>query len=220
MPLTPTLSRPKAILWDMDGTLIDQTAAIIRAYGDVIEAMGGGIPDPEVIRRSLGGPMASTMALFIDDAGLDEAAKRFRLRFPEIMFDGLIILPGGLELIESANKANIAQVIFTNKHGDTARRVSEYAGFSKYIPICIGNTDTDWHKPQVELTRYVLDQINASATGACMIGDSPTDIETAHNAGLPCYGIATGAHSTDEMLAAGAEAAFSSLVELKAAFGL
>jgi phosphoglycolate phosphatase len=164
--------------------------------------------------------MASTMALFIDDAGLDEAAKRFRLRFPEIMFDGLIILPGGLELIESANKANIAQVIFTNKHGDTARRVSEYAGFSKYIPICIGNTDTDWHKPQVKLTRYVLEQINASAEGACMIGDSPTDIETAHNAGLPCYCIATGAHSTDEMLEAGAEAAFNSLVELKAAFGL
>ena len=220
MPLTPTLPLPKAILWDMDGTLIDQTAAIIRAYGDVIESMGGGIPDPEVIRRSLGGPMASTMALFIDDAGLDEAAKRFRLRFPEIMFDGLIILPGGLELIESANKAHIAQVIFTNKHGDTARKVSEYAGFSKYIPICIGNTDTDWHKPQVKLTRYVLDQINASAAGACMIGDSPTDIETAHNAGLPCYGIATGAHSTDEMLATGAEAAFNSLVELKAAFGL
>ena len=46
MPLTPTLPLPKAILWDMDGTLIDQTAAIIRAYGDVIQSMGGGIPDP------------------------------------------------------------------------------------------------------------------------------------------------------------------------------
>ena len=220
MQRTPTLPLPKAILWDMDGTLIDQTAAIIRAYGDVIESMGGGIPDPAVIRRSLGGPMASTMALFIDEADLDEASKRFRLRFPEIMFDGLIILAGGLELIEGAHKAHIAQVIFTNKHGDTARKVSKHAGFSKYIPICIGNTDTEWHKPQVKLTRYVLEQINASAEGACMIGDSPTDIETAHNAALPCYCIATGAHSTAEMLAAGADAAFNSLVELKAAFGL
>ncbi len=215
-----TLPTPKAILWDMDGTLIDQTAAIIRAYADVIQAMGGGSPDPEVIRRSLGGPMASTMALFIDEARLDEASKRFRQRFPEIMFDGLIILPGGHELIESAYKARIPQVIFTNKHGDTARQVSKYAGFSKYIPTCIGNTDTDWHKPQAELTRYVLERIDASAEGACMIGDSPTDIETAHNAGLPCYCIATGAHSTEELLAAGAGAAFNSLIELKAAFAL
>ncbi len=204
----------------MDGTLIDQTAAIIRAYADVIQAMGGGSPDPEVIRRSLGGPMASTMALFIDEARLDEASKRFRQRFPEIMFDGLIILPGGHELIESAYKARIPQVIFTNKHGDTARQVSKYAGFSKYIPTCIGNTDTDWHKPQAELTRYVLERIDASAEGACMIGDSPTDIETAHNAGLPCYCIATGSHSTEELLAAGAGAAFNSLIELKAAFAL
>ena len=204
----------------MDGTLIDQTAAIIRAYGDVIESMGGGTPDPEVIRRSLGGPMASTMALFIDEARLEEASKRFRQHFPKIMFDGLIILPGGPELIESAYKARIPQVIFTNKHGDTARQVSKYAGFSKYIPTCIGNMDTDWHKPQAELTRYVLDQIEASTEGACMIGDSPTDIETAHNAGLSCYCIATGAHSTDELLTAGAEAVFNSLNELKAAFGL
>lgn len=217
---TSTLPLPKAILWDMDGTLIDQTAAIIRAYGDVIESMGGGIPDPDVIRRSLGGTMASTMALFIDDARLDEASKRFRQRFPEIMFDGLIILTGGPELIESAYKARIPQVIFTNKHGDTARKVSKYSGFSKYIPICVGNTDTDWHKPQAELTRYVLDQIEASTEGACMIGDSPTDIETAHNADLPCYCIATGAHSIEELLAAGAEAAFNSLNELKTAFGL
>lgn len=204
----------------MDGTLIDQTAAIIRAYCDVIEAMGGGTPDADVIRRSLGGPMASTMSLFIGEAQLDEASKRFRQRFPEIMFDGLIILPGGLDLIESAYKARIPQVIFTNKHGDTARTVSKYAGFAKYIPTCIGNTDTDWHKPQAELTRYVLQQIEATAEGACMIGDSPTDIDTAHNANLPCYCIATGAHSIKELLAAGAEAGFSSLVELKAAFAL
>ncbi len=214
------LPLPKAILWDMDGTLIDQTAAIIRAYCDVIQAMGGGTPDADVIRRSLGGPMASTMALFIDEAQLDEASKRFRQRFPEIMFDGLIILAGGLDLIESADKARIPQVIFTNKHGDTARKVSKYCGFEKYIPTCIGNTDTDWHKPQAELTRYVLDQIEASAEGACIIGDSPTDIETAHTADLPCYCIATGAHSIEELLAAGAEAAFSSLVDLKAAFAL
>ena len=220
MPSIATLPLPKAILWDMDGTLIDQTAAIIRCYCDVIQGMGGGTPDADVIRRSLGGPMASTMALFIDEAQLDEASKRFRQRFPEIMFDGLIILPGGLDLIESAYKARIPQVIFTNKHGDTARKVSKYAGFAKYIPTCIGNTDTDWHKPQAALTCYVLEQIEASAEGACMIGDSPTDVETAHNANLPCYCVATGAHSIEELLEAGAEAAFSSLIELKAAFAL
>jgi phosphoglycolate phosphatase len=216
-PTIEKLPRPEAVLWDMDGTLIDQTAAIIRCYRDVVCAMGQPTPQAEVILRSLGGPMASTMSLFIADDQIDEACKRFRLRFAEIMFDGLIILPGSAELIESFYKARIPQAILTNKHGDTARRVSKYAGFAKHIPICVGNTDTDWHKPQAELTQHVLQQINCCAAGACMIGDSPTDIQTAHNAGIPCYGVATGAHSVEELYAADAEAAFNSLIELQAA---
>ena len=202
----------------MDGTLIDQTAAIIRCYVDVIVGLAHPKPDPEKIRRSLGGPMAATMSLFIKEGELEEAAQRFRARFPSIRFEGLIVLPGGHELIEHFNKAGIPQAILTNKHGDTARKVSDHIGFSKQITVCIGNTDTQWHKPQAELTKYVLQQIESSADSACMIGDSPTDIETAHNAGLACYCVATGAHTVSELKEAGAEAAFNSLTELKRAF--
>ncbi|WPJ96385.1 HAD family hydrolase [Coraliomargarita algicola] len=214
-PRTSTaLPCPSAILWDMDGTLIDQTAAIIRCYGEVITKMGYPTPADDVIRRSLGGTMAETMGLFVDAARLDEAGKAFRARFPEIMFDGLIVLPGGLELIERAYKARIPQALFTNKHGDTARKVSRYAGFAKYIPVCVGSVDTEWQKPQRELTEHVLQQIDAAGAGAVMIGDSPTDVAVAQNAGLKCYGVATGAHAVSELLAAGAAAAFESLIEL------
>ncbi|MGJ8640913.1 MAG: HAD family hydrolase [Opitutaceae bacterium] len=218
MGKTTSLPLPSAVLWDMDGTLIDQTAAIIRCYVDVIVGMGLPEPDPEVIRRSLGGPMASTMSIFIAEDQLADASKRFRKRFPEIMFEGLIILPGGHELINYFNSAKLPQAIFTNKHGDTARLVSKHAGFDKHISVCIGNKDTEWHKPQKELTQFVLQQIDSPAADACMIGDSPTDIETAHNAGLACYCVATGAHSVDELTEAGAEAAFKSLSDLHAAF--
>jgi len=209
-----SLPCPSAILWDLDGTLIDQTAAIIRSYREVISEMGYPKPDDEVIRRSLGGVMAETMGLFVENDRMDEACKAFRLHFPDIMFDGLIVLAGGMELIERAYKARIPQVLFTNKHGDTARQVSRYAGFSKYVPTCIGSADTQWYKPQVELTRHVLKQVEASSEGAIIIGDSPTDIAVAKNAGLTCYCVATGAHSVDELLEAGAGAAFESLLEL------
>jgi phosphoglycolate phosphatase len=198
----------------MDGTLIDQTAAIIRCYAEVITAMGYPEPGNEAIRRSLGGTMAETMGIFVASNRLDEATKAFRSRFPEIMFEGLIVLPGGMELIERAFKAQIPQALFTNKHGDTARRVSRYAGFSKYIPKCVGSVDTEWQKPQCELTQHVLELIAADSNGAVIIGDSPTDVAVAQNAGLACYGIATGAHTVDELITAGAVAAFESLIEL------
>ena len=217
---TIQLPRPTAILWDLDGTLIDQTAAIIRCYREVILDMGYPQPDDNAIRRSLGGVMAATMGLFVEAEHMDEACKAFRKRFPEIMFDGLILLAGGIELIERVYKARIPQVIFTNKHGDTARKVSRYGGFAKYIPICIGGADTQWHKPQLALTQHVLDQIEVSAEGSIIIGDSPTDIAVAQNAGLTCYCVATGAHSLNELMEAGADAAFESLIELGQAIKL
>jgi haloacid dehalogenase superfamily, subfamily IA, variant 1 with third motif having Dx(3-4)D or Dx(3-4)E len=211
MSTEPKLPRPSAVLWDMDGTLIDQTAAIIECYRQVIVSLGHPSPDPDRIRRSLGGPMASTMGLFIEEAQMDEACRAFRALFPSIMFEGLIILPGALELIQAFDAAGIPQGILTNKHGETARIVSEHCGFSPYMKACIGNTDTEWHKPQAELTNYVLEQIGSSAAGACMIGDSPTDVETAGNAGLPCYTVATGAHTPEELLDSGAAHAGQSL---------
>ena len=214
-----SLPLPRTILWDMDGTLIDQTATIIRTYGEVIESINGNRPDPHRIRRSLGGPMASTLALFVDELQIEEASTRFRNRFPEIMFDGLIVLPGASELVEDAFEAGITQAILTNKHGETARDISEHIGFSKCIPTCIGSKDTDWNKPQPELVHHTLTKINATIEDACMIGDSPTDVETARSVEMHCYCVTTGAHSAQELKDSGADAVFDSLLDIKKAFG-
>jgi len=204
----------KTVLWDMDGTLIDQSAPIVRCYTEVISAMGYPDPAADEIYRSMGGPMASTMGLFVDQERLEQACTAFRKRFPEIMFDGLITLPGAPELIAYFASKNIPQAIFTNKHGETARAVSAHCGFSKHIDICIGNTDTQWAKPEPELTQHVLEQIHATTDGTILIGDSPTDAETAKNAGIGFYGVSTGAHSIEELRAAGATWVGRSLTEL------
>jgi len=198
----------------MDGTLIDQTAPIIRCYTEVITGMGHSKPDSSVIRRSLGGPMASTMGLFVEPERMEEACRAFRERFPEIMFDGLVTLPGASDLIDFFAAQQIPQAIFTNKHGETARAVSEYCGFSRHIKVCIGNTDTEWAKPDPRLTNHVLEQINASSEGAILIGDSPTDAESARNADIVFYGVGTGAHDPKELKASGAAIACESLEEL------
>lgn len=205
---------PKSVLWDMDGTLIDQTAPIIRCFTEVITSMGYAEPPAEAIRRSMGGPMASTMGLFVESGRLEEACKAFRKRFPQIMFEGLITLPGARELIAFFADKQIPQAIFTNKHGDTAREVSAHCGFFRHISVCIGDTDTEWAKPDPRLTNYVLEQMNSSAAGTVLIGDSPTDAKTARHANIAFYGVSTGAHSIEELKGAGAELACQSLTEL------
>jgi len=199
-----SLPLPSAVVWDMDGTLIDQTASILRCYVEVIKRMGQPAPDNKEIHRSMGGPMAETMARFVKPQQLEEACATFRTRFPQIMFEGLIILPGAADLIAFFAQNNIPQAILTNKHGATARAVSTHCGFANQIHLCIGNTDTQWSKPDVNLTRHVFAQMNAEPEGAALVGDSPTDGETARNAGINFYGVSTGAHSQAELAEAGA----------------
>ena len=202
---------PTAVIWDMDGTLIDQTQPIIRCYAEVVQSLGYPPPDADQIRRSMGGPMASTMALLVEDEQLEKACLLFRKKFPDVMFDGLVILRGALELVRFFGERGVPQVILTNKHGDTARLLSTHCGFDPWIHACVGNTDTEWSKPEPQLTEYALAQIGAGPEGAILIGDSPTDVATAKEADLVCYGVATGAHSIEELLDAGATEAFEDL---------
>ena len=212
------LALPKAVLWDLDGTLIDQTASIIDCYTEVICGLGYTRPDPNQIRRSLGGPMVSTMKLFVEADQLEHSCKIFRKRFPEMMLNDLIVLPGAESLIKWFAKHDIPQAILTNKHGETARKLNAHLGFSKNISLCIGNDDTAWSKPQPELTHYVLQKLKCTTDAVIIIGDSPTDIETAKLAGILCHSVSTGAHSVDELLCAGAFTAHHSLEQLGAMF--
>lgn len=215
-----TTSRPKAIIWDMDGTLIDQTEAIVNCYTAVLLEFAVERPDPQKILRSLGGPMASTMALFIDPSQLDAACKRFRALFPTHMFKGLEILPGALQCVETFANAAIPQAILTNKHGATAREVSAHCGFDTTIKVCLGNSDTQWSKPEPQLTESIFEALNCEKSGAVLIGDSPTDVATAQAVGIPCYGITTGAHTKDELHAAGAHKTFPNLIDFLASVNL
>lgn len=213
-PTGPRLPPPRAVLWDLDGTLIDQTEPILRCFHETVVALGHAAPAFEAIRRSMGGPMAETMALLLPPEDHEEAVRRFRERFPEIMFNGLLVLPGATELLAALHAAEVPQIVLTNKHGETARQVCQYAGFSPFLKGCIGHGDTYWEKPDPELTLYAVECCQAGPAAAIVIGDSPTDVASARGAGLGCYAVTTGAHEAAELEGAGADAVFPDLPTL------
>jgi phosphoglycolate phosphatase len=203
---------PKAVVWDLDGTLIDQTVAIIRCYRAVIDAFGYPQPSEHDLRRSFGMPMAGTMALFVGEKDLTAACQFFRSIFPQRMMDGLEVLPGAERLLRQAAEMGIPQAIFTNKHGPTARQLMESLGWNQWLQGCIGNGDTEWSKPQVDYTRHVLGELGVETSERVLvIGDSPTDVAVALPLGLSMLGVATGSHSLEELLSAGASDAIADL---------
>ena len=74
---------PRAILFDLDGTLIDQFQAIHRAFSLTMEKMGFPRPSFETVKKAVGGASISTMTKLIGPERADEAVNILRPIFEE-----------------------------------------------------------------------------------------------------------------------------------------
>ena len=111
---------PDAVLWDMDGTLIDQTASILRCYGEVLSQMGYAVPSDYTIKRSLGGPLASTLAELLPDEQIDAGGELFRKLFPQYMFEGMKVVGGHSSAHSLTNGPKLRQIFLSEKAAITA----------------------------------------------------------------------------------------------------
>ena len=119
-----------------------------------------------------------------------------------------------MELIEKLSNHGVAQAIITNKQGVNARAVSERCGFDQYINVCVGNGDNPYQKPQIEFTEAVIQAMGGDYQNIVLIGDSPTDVQTALNYKADCFAVSTGSHCQNELAEAGAKKVFNNLNEL------
>ena len=189
----------RAILFDLDGTLIDQFQAIHKAFALTLERMGFNKPSFEEVKRAVGGASESTMEKLIGPERAKEAVQVLRPIFEQEMLNGLTLLPGAKEILHWCKANKVKAAVLTNKHGPHARIACKHLGISNDLEFVIGADDTQWKKPDVSLTNYTLEKIGYNATETLYIGDSPYDYKTAQNASMKCLLVSTGTHPMHEL---------------------
>lgn len=188
------------VLFDLDGTLIDHFNVIYRCYVHTQERLGLPPATYEKVKATVGGSIPVTMRRLIGEAGdLDEALRLFREEFDRTMLDDITVLPGTEWLLTALRGEGKTLAVLTNKDGPAARAVLKHLGLDTFFSTIYGAVDTPWRKPQPELTRRVLDDLDADPASTLLIGDSPFDIATAHNAQLACAVVATGSHTEAQL---------------------
>lgn len=190
----------RAILFDLDGTLIDQFQAIYKAFSEVISQLGFPVPDFETVKKSVGGASEATMAKLIGEQNAKEAVQLLRPIFEKEMLNGLIALPGASEILNFCKDNGVKTAVLTNKHGPHARAACEHLKFIPPLEFALGANDTKWKKPEFELTQLALSKIGYEPHETVYVGDSPYDYQTAKNAGMPCFLVSTGTHNESELL--------------------
>ena len=189
----------RAILFDLDGTLIDQFQAIHKSFALTLERMGYNKPSFNEVKRAVGGASEATMEKLIGPERAQEAVQILRPIFEKEMLNGLTLLPGAKEILNWCKANKVKAAVLTNKHGPHARIVCKHLGISNDLEFVIGADDTQWKKPDVSLTNHTLEKIGYNATETLYIGDSPYDYKTAQNASMKCLLVSTGTHPVHEL---------------------
>jgi HAD superfamily hydrolase (TIGR01509 family) len=208
------MTSPRAYLFDLDGTLIDEFGTIHGRYVHTMARMGLPAPTEAQVRAAVGGGLENGLGRFVPPARIPEAMAIYREFWERTILDGVRLLPGARELLDALHRRGAVLAVITNKPGKASRMICGHLGISPLFCAVVGAGDTAWLKPQPELTAHVLALAGASPGEAVLVGDSPYDVKAAHAGGLPAWCVATGTHGADELRAGGADAVYASLADL------
>lgn len=203
--------RFRTVLFDLDGTLIDHFTAIHRCHAHTMQIMGLPAPTPTQVRAAVGGGLENAITQLVGRERASEALAIYRPHWDATMLDDVALMPGARELLGALRAHGAKTAIFTNKVGDSSRRVANHLGLADVLDGNFGAKDTPWLKPAIQFTQHALTALGADAATTVLVGDSPFDLEAARVARLAFIGVTTGTHSADELRSAGAVEIFPSL---------
>jgi phosphoglycolate phosphatase len=213
--------RFQTVLFDLDGTLLDHLPAIHRCYAHTLPQLGLPAPTREQVRHAIGGGLENAMRRFVSEAELPRALALYRSYWDQTMLDGVALMPGALDLLRTLHAAGVTLAVLSNKHGPSSRLICEHLGIDKLLQGIFGAEDTPWLKPDPRLTAYVLATLRGDPATACLVGDSPFDVEAARRGGIDGFFVTTGTNSAAELLAAGTAHVYPDLPALaRDGFGL
>lgn len=189
----------KTLLFDLDGTLIDQFSAIHKSVNHVQNTLGIEASSFDRVKAAVGGSIRLTLKRLFDDASLESTLPLFVEHFESIMMDEVFILPGVEAFLAEAKARDLQMAVFTNKIGNHARATVKHLKMDGYFDLVLGAEDTAYRKPDPRFTRHILEALNADSEDCCLIGDSPFDWETGQAVQMPVYLLATGTHTANAL---------------------
>lgn len=194
----------QTVLFDLDGTLVDNFQAIFLAWEECRKEFN--IPEVpfQQVKDCVGGSALKTMTRLTNPELAKEVLPRYRVHYENLMMEGIFILPGVHQLLVHLQEKNISAAVYTNKYGVYARKICDHLDITKYFVEVLGAEDTEWIKPEPKLTEHLLESlskkgINIQKEKVLMVGDSPFDIATGCNANLDTAAIASGTHSVQQL---------------------
>jgi len=218
--VTEANSCPGAIIWDVDGTLVDTAELHFRAWEELARRLGKnftrqefvttfGRRNPEIIRQVFGGDLSEQQVAELgqEKEEIYRAAAR----------NGIQLLPGAFSLIESLQGAGFAQAIGSSAPRANLQLILRMTGIENFFAVIVSMEDTERGKPDPQVFLCAADRLKIEPTRCVVIEDAVAGIEAAQRAGMKSVAVRfVGHHSEESLRKAGADIVVESLEELRA----
>lgn len=194
-----------AILFDIDGTLVDSTyhhaIAWQRAFDrhDVVIPLWRihrtvGMGGDKLVAAVAGEQVESELGDDLRDAWLQEYAKLE----PEVA-----PLPGAADLVRRLAETGYRIALASSGDPDFAQAALDDLGVGDQVEVLTTSADAESSKPEPDLIGVTLDRLG-DVDRAVLVGDTPYDVESAARAGLGCIAVRSGGYGEAELTGAGA----------------
>ena len=203
---------PKAVIFDIDGTLVDSVDLHASAWVDTFRHFGIEVSH-DAVRSQIGKGGDQLMPVFLSREMVDERGEEIE-KFRSDLFKREYLpkvrpFPGVRELFERIRAAGQTVVLASSCKEDELGHYEELAGIKDLVQAATTSSDAERSKPHPDIFEAALERIApVTAADAVVVGDSPYDAEAAAKAGLRSVGVLCGGFPEEDLRAAGCVAVY------------
>lgn len=179
----------KAVLFDLDGTLLDTNELIYTSFVKTFKDKLNIELKKEEVTQFFGIPLGDPFKKYTNSENVDELVAYYR-EYNEAIHDTMCFAFDGVkELLTSLRDKGIKIAIVTSKRRELAERGMKIAGIYDFMDVIITPESTTKHKPNGDPAIKACNDLGIDPSEAIMVGDSPFDIHCGKNAGCKTCGV-------------------------------
>jgi phosphoglycolate phosphatase len=180
------------ILFDLDGTLIDSTEAILESFGVAFKTFEKEVPGSELIEAEVGHPLDAMFAtLGVEEEYIGEYVKAYKMHYRKISCAKTVLLPQAREAVEFAAAFATLGVV-TTKTAKYSIALLEHMGLMEHFSVLIGREDVTHPKPDPEPIQKALAKLPTVTDNIWMVGDTCMDMMAAKSANVGRVAVTCG----------------------------
>jgi len=181
----------EALVWDLDGTLVDSAPDLASALNTILDMRGFASLSLATVRGMIGNGVPklvergfNALGIRPDPTQLDELVVIFMKEYVACATDQTRPYPQIVETLQQVREMNIPMGVCTNKPEAISRQILEGLGMSRFFGSVVGGDTTSARKPDALPLLTCLHQLATEPQASLMIGDSAVDVNSARAAGV------------------------------------